>query len=138
MLDSKEALTAGLYSAISGIDYSALSAVGASSVPVYDQVPERSTFPYVYIGDIDEEELNTDTEEGSELTANIEVWTRYKGTRQASQIAGAIKATIHRQSLAVTDWLHVYTEFESATPALDPDGVTRQLTLQYRVYLDQT
>lgn len=132
MLGSDEALMKAVYAALS------------DDLRVYD-VPQQELdagaqgqYPYVTLGDNITTPANTDDEEGDEIVFTLHYWSRAKGKKEIQQMMRRGKELLHRQSLAVTDWTHVYTEFEGAETLSDPDGVTQHGIQRFRAYLDQT
>lgn len=123
--------------------YTKLTAAGLT---VYDHVPQAAdggsaaAFPYVTIGEARETQLNTDTAEGAEVALSIHVWSRYAGKAELQGIWQTVYETLHRReaSIAVSDYLCVYCEFDDGETLLDPDGITHHGVMNFRCYLDQT
>lgn len=112
--------------------YSALDA--ALSVPVYDDVPQDATFPYVTIGEDTVADRGTKAEAGQEFTVTVHAWSRQRGRKEAKEILGQIYAALHEQALTVTGFGVSLVRFEFADSFLDQDGVTRHAVSRYRIF----
>ncbi len=134
VLGFEEALAAAIWSTLDAVD----------GITAYEHVPQpadagsAAAFPYVTIGDMTMTDLSTDTEEGAEITIAIHIWSRYRGNKELYQQSKLVRDALRRVSIAVIDYQHVYTEFESSETLTDPDGVTRHAVQRYRVFLDET
>lgn len=77
-------------------------------VGVYDMAPQSadggnaSAFPYVTIGQILINQLDTQTRNGFQMTARIHTYSRTGTMRECKQIQAGIYALLHRQPLTVT------------------------------------
>src|SRR3954468_11425461 len=99
---------------------------------LFDFVPPDSAFPYVVLGDGSEADWSTATEDGTEHTIQIDVWSRQPGHREAKQIADVIRSVLNNAALIVTgaaliDIRHVTTDFSR-----EPDGQTFRARLTFR------
>lgn len=73
------------------------------STRVYDDPPQDVTFPYVRIGDIQEQPYDTQTQTGAEPIVDIRVYSRPNaGKVEASRVSAAIYDALHRQEASVT------------------------------------
>jgi hypothetical protein len=99
---------------------------------IFDYVPPNSTFPYVVLGDGNEIDWSTATEEGTEHAAQIDVWSREPGHKETKQIADVIRAILNNAALTITgailiDIRHLTTDFSR-----EPDGQTFRARLTFR------
>jgi hypothetical protein len=99
---------------------------------LFDFVPPDSAFPYVVLGDGSEADWSTSTEDGTEHTIQIDVWSRQPGHREAKQIADVIRSVLNNAVLIVTgaaliDIRHLTTDFSRET-----DGQTFRARLTFR------
>lgn len=119
-----------------------VSALTGAGLTAYDRVPQTAdgsssgAFPYVVVSQIDV--LDGPTQGGSELLVTLHGWSRYAGTRELQQMARTIYATLHEQTLSITDFTAFYVSFESSEYLKDPDGRTEHGVFRYRALLDQT
>lgn len=99
---------------------------------LFDFVPPDSIFPYVVLGDGNESDWSTATEDGTEHAVQIDVWSREPGHKEAKQIADVIRATLNNAALTVTgatliDIRHLTTDFSR-----ESDGQTFQARIRFR------
>ena len=115
--------------------YAALSADTALAAlvdEVHDHVPANAAFPYVAFGETETVPWGAKDFSGMEHTLTLNVWSRYKGRKEAKQIMAAIHDALHEAALAVTGQTLVNLRFKSAETAIDSDGVTRHAVVRYR------
>lgn len=115
----------------------ALSTALAGAATVHDHVPQNTAFPYVVIGDTDVNDWGTKDSIGTEQLLLIEVWSRYKGRKQALSIGNTIYETLHEQGLAVDGQQLVLMRFDSADALQEADGETYRRVMRFRALLDQ-
>ena len=72
------------------------------STRVYDEPPEGVTFPYIRFGRIEPTSSDTDGSLGAEVALTIEGFSRATGRVEATQVAEAIRAALHRQEASVS------------------------------------
>ena len=92
---------------------------------VYDEPPQNVTFPYVRFLGIEPLRFDTDTTEGATVNVGFEVHSRSASGRvEASRIAEAIKAALHRKETSVTVTGHNLVEliFEAYSVTRDNEG----------------
>lgn len=106
------------------------------SEPVYDNVPQDPTLPYVVIGDDTSIPFDTDLELGEEATLTLHIWSRYDGRAEVKGIMSDIYDALHRHSLAVTGADTIDCMFEFSETMLDPDMETRHGVMRFRLLLD--
>jgi len=99
---------------------------------LFDFVPPDSIFPYVVLGDGNESDWSTATEDGTEHAVQIDVWSREPGHKEAKEIADVIRATLNNAALTVTgatliDIRHLTTDFSR-----ESDGQTFQARIRFR------
>lgn len=64
---------------------------------VYGYPRAKSTWPYITLGDDIERPYDTNTEEGSEVTATLNVWAKGPtGRSTAKAIGAAVRSALHR------------------------------------------
>lgn len=106
------------------------------TVPVYDDVPQGASFPYVSIGEDTSIQWDTDLDDGTESTLTIHVWSRSPGRKEAKELLDSIHGLLHRKTLTVTGASPVFCYYEFAETLLDPDGETRHGVTRYRAVID--
>lgn len=101
-------------------------------VRVYDDVPERAEFPYVTFGQTAERDWATGSEEGSEHTVTLHVWSRARGRKEANAILAAARAALHDAPLTLAGHRLVNLRHEFSDARRDPDGETFHGTARFR------
>jgi len=80
--------------------YNRLSA--SLSCPVYDEVPQGATFPYVAIGEDTAVDAGAKNAHGEEATVTLHVWSRAKGMSEAKGIISSIVQAMTSSPLLIT------------------------------------
>jgi hypothetical protein len=108
----------------------------ALNIPVYDNVPQKSSYPYVVIGDDTSIPYDTDNSVGSESTLTIHVWSQYRGKMQVKEILQEIYDTLNRADIAVADChlVECFAEFQETF--LESDGLTRHGVIRFRITVE--
>lgn len=106
---------------------------------VYDEPPQNVTFPYVRFLGIEPLRFDTDTTEGATVSVGFEVHSRSASGRvEASRIAEAIKAALHRKETSVTVTGHNLVEliFEAYSVTRDNEGRGYTATVSVQAMLE--
>lgn len=72
------------------------------STRVYDEPPHNVTFPYIRFGGISPQAFDTDGSTGAEISFTIEGYSQATGRVEATQIAEAVRAALHRQEETIS------------------------------------
>lgn len=116
------------------IVFDALS--GNISATVYDDVPDlppgdpAANFPYVVMANDISEPLDTDSWVGETVTIELNIWSRYNGSKEAKTIQAEIYDLLHRQPLTlagvdVVDCLHTYSGIREIGSGNYVHGISR-------------
>ncbi|HEY7764443.1 MAG TPA: DUF3168 domain-containing protein [Aestuariivirgaceae bacterium] len=70
---------------------------------VFDEVPQGTPFPYLYMGDIETRDWSTQTKRGHEHSVGIHVWSDYCGRKQALNIIEAVDTALEDAALPLAD-----------------------------------
>ena len=130
MSDASWALQQAVYAELNA--NAEVQAVLGNPPRVHDAVPRDAQFPYAVIGDGQENDASTATEQGSEHILAIHIWSRGGGHREAKEIAAAIRDALDGASLALTGFALVGIAFQSGDYAREPDGETWRASLRFR------
>lgn len=103
------------------------------STRVFDEPPEGVTFPYIRFGRIEPTTLDTDGSLGADVALTIEGYSQATGRVEATQIAEAIRAALHRQEQSIS--LTGYTLTEIITENYFIDRQTNERGYIARVIL---
>lgn len=130
--DSAWAVQAALYTRLCAASaVTALLAAGAGSV--FDHVPPGSAFPYIALGDMAAQPLETQTGGGHDITLDIHVFSRAPGMKETRAIMAALSALLHEQDFAVTGQNLILCRMAAQDTRLEADGETRHGTQRYRI-----
>lgn len=99
---------------------------------IYDDVPDRSAFPFVAFSAVTARDFSTGTELALEHIATMNVWSRAKGKREAAEIADAVCAVLDRAALSLDGHRLVNLQHETTDIRRDGDGDTVQASLRFR------
>lgn len=107
------------------------------SYPVYDDVPEDTSYPYVNIGEATSNQWDSKTFNGFETSIVIHSWSRYSGRKEIKEIMGTIYDILHDQSITVTGYNTVLCLFEFSETFLEDDGVTRHGVQRFNLIINE-
>ena len=107
-----------------------IAVLGAARI--HDDVPQGTDFPYLTLGQTSARDWSTGTEEGSEHTLTLTVWSQARGKKEAHEIMGAVRAALHEAPLALTGHRLVTLRHEFSEARRDPDGDTTRGTVRFR------
>ncbi len=100
---------------------------------VYDHVPPGAVFPYTVFGAITVHPYDTKTETGFEQIITLDIWSRYRGSKEAKDILQACYDALHRAVLTVSSEIFLLAEFHSADLALESDGITYHAAARFSI-----
>jgi hypothetical protein len=118
MTDASLALRTALVQALSS-DGAVTSALGGAKI--YDDVPQKSAFPYVVVGQSRWRDWSTGSDEGAEHALVLHVWSRKHGRKEAETIIEAVRTALHDQPLTLMDHHLVNLRLEDADVRRDGD-----------------
>jgi hypothetical protein len=98
---------------------------------IFDGVPETAQLPYIVLGDASEKDNATATEAGTSHTLTLHIWSRSGGTREAKQIADAVRARLDHAALILSGHTLIDLRFAAADYARQSDGKTYRAVLRF-------
>ena len=104
----------------------------AVNVPVFDDVPEGTEYPYVVIGEETAANNGTKTLDGIEHTLTIHAWSRYRGRREIKEIMQSVYENLHNTDISVSGASLVNIRQEFNTTLAETDGITRHGVMRFR------
>ncbi len=125
------ALQTAIFTLLSA-DNNLTSTLGAS---VFDDVPEETAYPYVQIGEDTAIDYSTKDLNGSDVSVNLDVWSRYRGSLEVKNIMDRIHTLLHDSSLSVAGTNFINMRFEFSDIIRDPDGITRHGVMRFRAIM---
>lgn len=115
------ALQQSIYSALAA-DAQITTLLGAPRI--FDDVPQKSDFPYLTLGQSSVRDWSTGTEPGDEHILTLHVWSRASGRKQTHEIMGALKTALHNRALALAGHRLINLRHEFSDARREPDGET--------------
>lgn len=98
---------------------------------VFDTVPASALYPYVTIGEGQVLPDRADCIDGSEIFADVHVWSRKPGFVEAKQIAGAIRTALDDADLPLDGHALIQLLFRDERALRDPDGLTSHIAMTF-------
>lgn len=135
LYESQSITQAAIYAVLTA-DATLVAKLAGGAAGVIDQADEVLGFPYIQLGDSDEETDDAFGQERRIVRHTLHIFTRDTETRAGMALAYSIAADLwrllHRKSLPMTGATNTYAwhEFTGRTP--EPDGYTRHLAVRYR------
>jgi hypothetical protein len=99
---------------------------------IWDDVPQGTPMPYVTLGPATTREASTGTEEGSEHSLTVHVWSDARGKKETHEALGAIRAALHDQPLALAGHRLVNLRHEASEVRRDPVSFAIHGTARFR------
>ncbi len=93
--DPSLALQKAIYGVLTGAAFQTACGV---TVGVFDHVPQSATPPYIIISDIQDDAASAQAYDGSELIANLLIWSVKPGKVELRTIANQVRAFISPRS----------------------------------------
>ena len=92
-----------------------ISGASISDVPVYDDVPEGTSAPYINIGEETAINDGTKTVDAVEHTLTIHIWSEYRGRYEIKHIMEQVYQNLHNTAISVSGASLVNTRQEFST-----------------------
>ena len=112
-----------------------VTGVSSANIPIYDDVPEGSVYPYVVIGEETASNNGTKTLDGFEHTITLHVWSQYRGRREIKEIMQSVYEKLHNTAITVTGASLVNIRQEFSNTLAEQDGITRHGVMRFRAVL---
>ena len=112
-----------------------VTGVSSAKIPIYDDVPEGSVYPYVVIGEETATNNGTKTLDGVEHTLTLHAWSQYRGRREIKEIMQSVYEKLHNTAITVTGASLVNIRQEFSNTLEEQDGITRHGVMRFRALL---
>ncbi|GAB4225333.1 MAG: DUF3168 domain-containing protein [Methyloligellaceae bacterium] len=122
-------LQQGIYQALAG-NPQVTSLLGGQKI--FDNPPQDATFPYLTFGQTTERDWSTGSEDGSEHTVTLHVWSRAGGKKETYEIIETIRQALNAAPLTVSDHALINLRHEFSEARHDEDGETFHGIVRYR------
>ncbi len=110
-----------------------VQAVFGASPPIYNHVPPDAAFPYIAFGKARLDACDTLSDSGFEHLITLDIYSRYRGGKEAQDIFQAVYSALHRRGLEVPGQSFVPCEFSSADFETLADGLTSHAAARFRI-----
>lgn len=104
---------------------------------VYDHVPETAAFPYAVFGEAAIEPWGLLHPSAHLCQFRIDIYSRKGGQKELMRIASLIRSALHDTPLLAPGWNIALVDVLEADTERRPDGITRLLNLQVRVWVKE-
>ncbi|MCF1436830.1 DUF3168 domain-containing protein [Agrobacterium vitis] len=102
---------------------------------IYDQVPLESSgslqFPYISFGSTQVLQEQVECFDASDLTIQIDIWSRDPGYAEGRKIAKVIRAVLNEEELSLSDNALVYFKLTRRDDVRASDGVTTHIAMTF-------
>lgn len=129
MASASFALQQAVFAALTG---SATLVTLLGGAKVYDDVPQRTAYPYVTIGQSIARDWSTASDEGHEHILTFHVWSDAAGRKAIHEIMAAVRAALHDEALTLAGYRLVNLRHELSEARRDSDGETYHGLTRYR------
>ena len=117
------------------VQEAAFARLGAELAPtvVYNHVPQGTAFPYVTLSETFTVDDGTKTDHGQDHTLTVQVFSAYRGEKEALLLASRVYAALHEATLTLSGHDNWLLRFENQTVIPEPDGLSVRVVLKFRV-----
>ncbi len=99
---------------------------------IHDQAPQGAPLPYVTFGPLSARDWSTGTDGGEEHSVTLHVWSRGRGKKQAHELLGCLRASLHDRALSLSGHRLVNLRHEVSEARRHPDGETVHGLVRFR------
>jgi hypothetical protein len=99
---------------------------------IYSDAPQAAPLPYISLGQTVNLDWSTGTEDGTEHSLTLHVWSRADSAAEVHEIIQVIRTLLHNQPLLLDDHYLVNLRHEFTEARRDPDGETMHGIVRYR------
>lgn len=100
---------------------------------IYDQRPAMATFPYLAQGEGEVRDISTKTLAVTSHVLQLQVFSRQRSSREARQVAAAIRTALHDASLTLASGSAARCQEEYVNVRWDEESQATRALLRYRV-----
>lgn len=106
---------------------------GLGITGVFDETPPNTAFDYITFGPTLEGPDNTFGLRGYDLVMHMDIWTQKPGFKNAQATLARMNQLLDQQVLPLATHTHIYTMYDQSQPLREPDGLTRHLSVRYKI-----
>lgn len=104
---------------------------------VYDRVPETALYPLIQIGNFTVNDDGADCIDGTEIFADLHIWSRTVGQVEAKRITAAVRSVLHDTTLSLSGFRMIDMRSDTTRVFADPDGETTHAVMTFRTLIDR-
>lgn len=109
-----------------------------NNVPIYDDVPEGTSAPYIVVGEETAIDAAVKDKDAHEHTLTLHVWSQYRGRYEIKTLMQEVYSKLHDTAISVTDASLVLIRHEFSTTLQEADGITRHGVMRFRALVFDT
>lgn len=110
---------------------------GSAPMRIYQDVEADPVFPYITLGDDQENDDSVEHLDASEIFLDIHVWSRGPGYAECKRIAAEIRAALHDAELVLDENRCVLIEHRITRTFRDADGKTLHGVVTFRALTER-
>ncbi|MCB1442175.1 MAG: DUF3168 domain-containing protein [Methyloceanibacter sp.] len=99
---------------------------------IFSNPPQGEALPYITLGQTVNLDWSTGSEDGTEHSLTLHVWSRADSAQEVHEIIDTLKTLLHDQPLTLQDHDLVNLRHEFTEARIDPDGETMHGIVRYR------
>ena len=123
------ALQQSIFAALAG-DAALTGLLGANHI--YDDVPQGTRLPYITVGPATSRDWSTSTDDGTEHTLVLHVWSSARGKKETQEIIAGVRSVLHDQPLALTGHRLINLRHEASDIRRNREGETLHGIVRFR------
>lgn len=104
---------------------------------IYDHVPAAAGFPYAVFDEAQVEPWGILHPSAHLCQFSLDIYSRKGGQKELMQVASLIRSALHDTPLSASGWNVALVDVVAADTKRRPDGITRLLNLQIRVWVKE-
>jgi hypothetical protein len=104
---------------------------------IYSNPPPAAEFPFITIGQTVDQDWSTGTEDGSEHSITLHIWSRADSAMEVHEITEIVRDLLHDQALNLDDHELINLRHEFSQARIDPDGETLHGIVRYRAVTER-
>lgn len=103
---------------------------------VFSHVPERTTFPYIVLGEADSQDFSTKTSIAEMIIMPVLIFSRVRGSKEALDIMARVKELLNQAALVLVGCSLVNMRFISAEITQTKETLTWEGNVTFRAIVE--
>ncbi|MDB5651440.1 MAG: hypothetical protein JWL62_2960 [Hyphomicrobiales bacterium] len=99
---------------------------------IFDDVPRGMQAPFITFGDTQWRDWSTSTDRGADQVFIVDVWTEYRGVRQALELAERVAAVLDGAALTIEGHRLIDLRLNALDTRRDANGRLAKASLRFR------